>query len=734
MKQIIQNYKTGELRLVDVSVPGLRKGFIRVRTHASLVSVGTERTMLDLARKSLLGKAVARPDLVKQVLNKIRTDGLGEAYRQAMGRLDTPLPLGNSAAGIVTGVGEGVDGFSVGDRVACSGSGYASHSEIICVPQTLTVRIPDGVSDEAASFVTLGSIAMHGIRTANVTFGERVVVLGLGLLGQLAVQILSASACRVLGLDTDARKVELALAHGTHAGAVIGKDDVSSAVRHFTNGEGADAVLIFASTESNEPIELAAEISRERGRIVVPGLVGLQIPRKQFYAKEIDFVVSRAWGPGVYDPEYESGSDYPLPFVRWTAQRNMGHFLGMMSDGKVRIDHLVTHRFPLEQALDAYDMILEGKEPVIGLVLHYPRTEGESPPRTHVILQPEKEVSKAVEKGTVHIGVIGAGLFTRGTLLPILKETHGIAFRGICTSTGISGGSVGEKYGFHYATTDPVKILEDADTTLVMVLTRHGSHSKWVCEALRARKNVFVEKPLSINESQLAQIIQTHSESRPLNSEAPFLMVGFNRRFAPMTQEAIGFFSRVPRPLMVSVRVNVGHIPKESWVHDPEEGGGNIIGEVCHFVDLIQAVTGSSPVRVYAQSVRASSDGVIAGDNVVITLTLADGSVGTITYSAMGDKAYGKERVEIFGGGTVCVIDNFRKMTWSHLGKHKQKGHFLRGADRGHRAEMNVLISALQSGQGSPVSFQSYVATTRATFAVMESLRTGSPVDIDPSL
>jgi predicted dehydrogenase len=463
-------------------------------------------------------------------------------------------------------------------------------------------------------------------------------------------------------------------------------------------------------------------------------LVGLQIPRKQFYAKELDFVVSRAWGPGVYDPEYESGNDYPLPFVRWTAQRNMAHFLEMMSDGKVRIDHLVTHRFPLEQALEAYDIILKGKEPVIGLVLHYPRQDGESLPGTHVILHPEKEVSKAVDKGNVRIGVIGAGLFARGTLLPSLRETPGIAFKGICTSTGISSESVGKKYGFQYSTTDPMKILHDPDTTLVMILTRHGSHAQWVCEALLARKNVFVEKPLCINESQLAQIIQTHSELRSLTSASPFLMVGFNRRFAPTTQEAIGFFSKVPRPLMVSVRVNVGHIPRESWVHDPEEGGGNIIGEVCHFVDLIQAVTGSSPVRVYAQSVRASSDGVIAGDNVVITLTLADGSVGTITYSAMGDKAYGKERVEIFGGGTVCVIDNFRKMTWSRLGKRKQKGHFLQGSDRGHRAEMNLLISALQSGQGSPVTFQSYVVTTRATFAVMESLRTGVPVEIDPSL
>ena len=730
MKQIIQNYRTGELSLLEVPSPGLKKGFVLVRTQASLVSVGTERSMMDLARKSLLGKAMARPDLVKQVLNKIRTDGLGEAYRQAMGRLDTPIPLGNSAAGIVAGIGDGVEGFSVGDRVACSGSGYASHSEIISVPHTLTVRIPDGVDDEAASFVTLGSIAMHGIRTANLTFGERVVVLGLGLLGQLAVQILNASGCRVIGLDIDARKAELALAHGAHAAAVIGRDDVSSAVRHFTNGEGADAVLIFASTESNDPIELAAEVSRERGRIVVPGLVGLDIPRKQFYAKELDFVVSRAWGPGVYDPEYESGSDYPLPFVRWTAQRNMAHFLEMVSERKVRIDPLITHRFPIERALEAYDMILKGREPVVGLVVHYPRGLEEAPSETRTIFIRQKEAVKPVGNGAVQLGVIGAGLFARGTLFPILKEIRGIGLRGICTSRSVNGGSVGRKYGFHYATTDPAKVLEDPDTTLLMILTRHGSHAKWVCEALRARKKVFVEKPLCVNESQLAQIVETYSGLQSGDVAPPFLMVGFNRRFAPTMQEAIGFFSKVPRPLIVSVRVNVGHIPRESWVHDPEEGGGNVIGEVCHFVDLIQAVTGSLPVRVYAQSVRAESDAVISGDNVVITVTLADGSVGTITYSAMGDKAYGKERVEIYGGGTVCVIDNFKKLTWTGQGKRKEKGRFLQGADRGHRAEMNLLVSALQSGQGAPVSFQSYVATTRATFGAMESLRTGNPIDI----
>jgi predicted dehydrogenase/threonine dehydrogenase-like Zn-dependent dehydrogenase len=740
MNQLVQNYKTGKLQRVHVPPPALKSGCILVETHASLVSLGTERSMLDLAKKSLIEKAVARPDLVKQVIRKIKTEGLTETYRQAMERLDTPVPLGYSSSGRVIAVGEGVEGFSEGDRVACAGSGHASHSEIVCVPKTLVVKIPHDVSFESAAFVALGSIAMHGIRMAGTNFGERVVVMGLGLLGQLAVQLLNAAGCPVCGLDIDPKKVEMALAHGAQAGAVIDRDDVVDRVRSFTDGHGADGVIILASTPSNDPIELAAEIARERGHIVVPGLVGLDIPRKTFYEKELRFLVSKAWGPGIHDPDYESGQDYPFPLVRWTAQRNMAHFIDLIGDGRVKVDPLITHRFPFEQATEAYDLILKQKGPVIGVILNYGgsgRRQSEPPVIQPRLLQEKKvmltddEAKPVAGEPIISIGLIGAGLFARGILLPAFKGIEGVRFRGVCTSRGISGEHIGRKNNFEYCTTDPGEIIKDASIDLVMVLTRHGSHAKWVCEALGAGKKVFVEKPLCINESELAQIRLTYSEVRSKNGDPPFLMVGFNRRFSPMTQEAIGIFSGVSRPLMITVRANVGPIAKESWVHDPNEGGGNIIGEVCHFVDLVQALTGSEPIRVYAQPARSREEGSFPEDNVAITLTMADGSVCTIHYTALGNKGFERERIEVFGGGIVCAIENFKNLTLNRDGKQSRTGSWFQNMDKGHKAEMALLISHLRKRQPPPVSFESYVGTTRATFTAMESLRTGKPVDID---
>ena len=752
MKQVIQNYNTGELILAEVPAPSLGNNSLLIRTETSLVSVGTERYMLDLAKKSLIGKALARPDLVKQVINKVQTEGLGEAWRQSKGRLDTPVPLGYSAAGVVTAVGNSVTGFAVGDRVACAGSGIASHAEILRVPQTLAVKIPDNVGFEAASFVALGGIAMHAIRMAELTFGERVVVLGLGLLGQLAVQILNSAGYWVFGADVVPSKVKMALEHGAHDGATIGQDDVVSAVRTLTGAHGADAVIIFASSKSNDPIELAAGLARERGRIVVPGLVGLDIPRKVFYEKELDFLVSRAWGPGMYDPAYEAGKvDYPLSFVRWTAQRNMAHFLEMLSDGKVMVEHLITYRFPIDRAVEAYEMILNGKEPVIGVILTYPgkpdfsrrvdlgRGDNGSPQRTPRTQRlPEKtpqssarSASSAVNKDSVvSIGLIGAGLFAKGTLLPALKGIEGAKPWAVATSTGLSGEHIAKKYSLAYYTTDVKEILEDPEIDLVMILTRHGSHASLVCEALRSGKHVYVEKPLCLNEKQLDEIVNLYSSLFTSHSSRPYLVVGFNRRFAPTTQFLLKHLQGIATPKIVTVRANVGYIPPEVWVHDPEQGGGNIIGEACHFVDLIQTLTQSHPISVYASAVRSESEAVIPDDNMVITLTMADGSVGNIVYTALGDKAYQRERVELFAGGGVGVIENFKTALWSQGGQRKKMGNILTGVDRGYQAEMQALIGSLREDRPFPVSFDSYVATTKATFAAMESLRTGQPVNI----
>ncbi len=738
MKQVIQNYNTGELVLAEVPTPGLQHNTILVRNQASLISVGTERYMLDLARKSLIGKALARPDLVKQVINKVRTEGLSEAYRQSMGRLDTPVPLGYSAAGIVTAVGDNVTGFSVGDRVACAGSGIASHAEVLRVPQTLAVKIPDNVSFEAASFVALGGIAMHAIRLADLTFGERVVVLGLGLLGQLAVQILNAAGYRVFGVDVVPAKVDMALEYGAHAGGVIGRDNIVHAVQTFSDGHGADAVLIFASTKSNEPIELAAELARERARIVVPGLVGLDIPRKVFYEKELRFVISRAWGPGMYDPDYEAGKvDYPVSFVRWTAQRNMAHFLEMLSEGRVTVDHLITHRFPIDRALDAYEMILNGKEPVIGVVLTYPgqpdlarRVDIAKPKATPPIGKSKKLQTSRKEK--VAIGLVGAGLFARGTLLPALRGLEGVTLRGVATSRGVSAEHIARKYGLSYYTTDVQEIFSDPEIDLVLILTRHGSHASLVTQALRAGKHVFVEKPLALTQAQLAEVISAYQEAKA--QREPILAVGFNRRFAPTTQFLLEHTRRTDTPKMVTIRVNVGYIPPDSWVHDPIQGGGNVIGEVCHFVDLVQALTGALPVSVFARAVEAESEAVLPQDNVAITLAMSDGSVGTIIYTTLGTKSYQRERVEVFAGGGVGVIENFKTASWTQEGKRRKWGHVLSGVDRGHRAEMQALIAAVREGKAFPVSFESYVSTTLATFAAMESLRTGQPVPVQNPL
>jgi predicted dehydrogenase/threonine dehydrogenase-like Zn-dependent dehydrogenase len=747
MKQLLQNYKTGRLQIQEV--PALPAGSYRVvvRTFASLVSVGTEKSMLELARKSLLGKAMARPDLVRQVIAKAQAEGILEAWRQAMGRLDTPVPLGYSSAGVVIDVGPGVQGFAVGDRVACAGSGYAGHAEVVSVPVNLCVKIPEGVDFESAAFVALGGIALEAVRMARVSLGETVVVIGLGLLGQIAVQLLNAAGCHVIGMDIHPRKAEMALQHGAEAVATD-YSVLSALCRQRTGNHGADAVIILAATPSNEPLERAAELCRERGRIVAAGLVGLQIPRKPFYDKELELVVSRAWGPGLYDPHYtEKGLDYPLAYARWTAKRNMEEFLAQLAKGAIRVDHLITHRFPFDRAPEAYELILEGKEPYIGVLLTYEREPDLS--RTVVVKRDQRgqrgqesqrgQISSVPSvpsalSGPLGVGLIGAGQFAAGTLLPILKGLKGLRFRGVATATGLSARHVADKFGFEYCTTDYHEILKDPEIALVFILTRHGAHAPLVAEALRAGKHVFVEKPLALNPEQLRELVRAYKGPEGLDgpsvSSVPsgsLLMVGFNRRFSPFAKWLKDRFADIPEPLAVHCTVNAGPVPPDHWVHDPEQGGGRIIGEVCHFVDLIQYLTGSLPVRVYAETL--TSRGYKPSDNVVITLKMANGAIGSITYVAGGDKRYPRERVEVFGGGAVGVIENFKAATFIRGGRKMRIRNWL-SVDRGHRGEVEALLSAIRAGGPAPVAFEEYVYTTLATFAIEESLRKGTPVRI----
>ena len=741
MKQVLQSYKSGVLKLTEVPIPALKGGHVLVRTVASLVSVGTEKYMLELARKSLVGKALARPDLARQVIAKAQAEGVLEAWRQAMGRLDTPMPLGYSSAGVVMDVGPGVEGFTVGDRVACAGSGYAGHTEVASAPSNLCVRIPDGVDFESAAFVALGSIALEAVRMARVSLGDTVVVIGLGLLGQIAVQILNTAGCHVIGMDISSQKVEMALQHGAES---VASDyhQLSAICCQRTASYGADSVVILAATSSNEPLEQAAELCRERGRIVATGLVGLEIPRKPFYDKELELIVSRAWGPGLYDPSYtEKGLDYPIAYARWTAKRNMVEFLAQLAKRTVRVDHLITHRFPFERALEAYEFILGGKEPYMGVLLSYPESEVQGLESRVVWLRQQMADSNhppsaigrrpsAIIHQPLAIGLIGAGQFATGTLLPAMKGLKDLRFRGVATSTGLSARHVAEKFGFGYCTTDYHEILNDPEIALVFIFTRHGSHPRFVTEALTTGKHVFVEKPLALNLEQLRVVVETF-DVRDYSSVQTLLMVGFNRRFSPFAQWLKERFAQVDEPLAVHCTVNAGFVPRDHWVHDPEQGGGRIIGEVCHFVDLIQYLTGSLPVRVYAETIKAR--GYQPSDNVTITLRMANNAVGSITYVAGGDKRYPRERVEVFGGGAVGVIENFKAATFTRGGRKRHIRNWL-SVDRGYRDEIKVLVAAIRSGGQSPVAFEEYVYTTLATFAIEESLRRGVPVAVDPCL
>ena len=726
MKQVLQNYRTGELSVADVPVPVVRSGGLLVRNVNSLVSAGTERQMIDLAKKSLLGKARARPDLVKQVIDKVRNEGLKVAYQQAMSRLDTPLPLGYSSAGEVVDVGSGVEEFRPGDRVACSGVGYAAHAESIFAPKNMCARIPDEVSFESAAFAALGGIALHGVRSAELTLGESVVVIGLGLLGQIAFQILKASGCAVFGVDIDPEKVALARELGIDEGAVIGQDDVPAQVRTFTRGYGADAVIVMASASSNEPIELAAEVARERAHIVATGLIGLDVPRRMFYDKELDLRIPRAWGPGIHNEYYERrGESYPLSYVRWTSQRNMEQFLHLLSRGQVRLEEIITHRFPIEEAETAYAM-LTGKadERYIGVLFTYGDREDTPVLGDTLSLEDTRSDRRKGRKGKgeVDLGVIGAGQFCRGTLLPIVKKLDFVNLKGVATASGLSSRDVGDRFGFEYCTSDYLKVLEDPDVDCVMIATRHDLHAPFAIEALKHGKDVFLEKPLALDISQLRELAEVYrgSERR--------LMVGFNRRFSPFSTKAKELLGHSTEPMIVHCRINAGFVAKDSWIQAPEEGGGRIVGEICHFVDLIQYFAGAMPTRVYAETISNQSETYSAADNVIISMKLEGGSTASILYAANGDKSFPRERIEVFRDGSVCLIDNFRRMSFTKGGTRKRMKRA--NLDWGYRNELTLFFSCIKDGKELPVDFEEYVFATLTTFATVESISKSSPMDV----
>ncbi len=562
MKQVVQSYRSGELAIVDLPVPLPRAGQVLVRSRASLVSAGTEKYMLDLARRSLLGKALARPDWVRQVVDKARSDGVLEAYRQACARLDQPLPLGYSVSGEVVGVGTGVSGLSVGDRVACAGTGYASHAEYVSVPENLSVRLPAHVDFKSGAFVALGAIAVHAMRVAETQLGHRLAVIGLGLLGQLIAQIAAAAGASVVGTDPDPARRRLAVELGVEATAATA-DEFAALCAEWSRGAGVDAVLIAAHTESNGPIELAARVCRERARVVAVGTVGMQIPRKAFFEKELGLLISRAWGPGAFDPGFEERNvRYPLAYVRWTARENMEEFLRLVQRGRIRLTPIITHRFPIELAQEAYELV-SGKraEQFLGVLLTY----GSEPERRgRIPLDRGCRTLAATSEGEVRISLIGGGLYARGTLLPAMKQLPGVLYRGIATARGLTGRHLGERFGFAYCAADYREILADAETDLVMILTRHDSHARLMAEALEAGKHVFVEKPLAVDRDQLRRALRAY-EAFGANRQR-VVMVGFNRRFSPLAQWIKEQFADTREPLAVHCTVNAGRVPGDHWV------------------------------------------------------------------------------------------------------------------------------------------------------------------------
>lgn len=723
MKQVFQDAQTAEITVVDVPAPKLLAGCVLVRTAASLVSSGTERASSEFAGKNLLQKARVRPDLVREVLNKIRRDGVATAVSAIRNRLGQPSAPGYSSAGTVIAVGEGVVDIIPGDRVACSGAGHAMHAEFACVPRMLVAKIPSpAITFEEAAFTTLGAVSLHGVRNADVKLGDVVAVIGLGLLGQLTVQILKAAGCCVMGMDISAERAELALRLGANAVATS-----SSSFRdiclQFSSGNGVDSVLIAAQSSSNDPVEVAGAVARNRAVIVAVGTVAMNIPRRTFYEKELDFRVSRSYGPGRYDSAYEQkGIDYPIGYVRWTETRNMQAFLNLLGDGrkdrKLQLRSLITHRFSIAQAQSAYDLITgKTNEGSLGVLITYPEAAEAT---AHVRLLEERVNSK---HHSIKIGFLGTGNFAMSTLLPVIKQVGGVDMIVASAASGPHARHAAAKFGFHGCTTDETQIFCNPEVNTVVIATRHHLHAGQVLEAVNTGKHVFCEKPLCLNEAELAEI----AAARDRQPSRGVLMVGFNRRFSPLAVRMRHFLQRVREPLALHYRVNAGFLSADHWLNDPLQGGGRILGEVCHFVDFLCFLTGSSPVEVETRSLP--NPGQYSNDNVVCSLRFADGSLGTIAYLANGDKAFSKERVEVFGGGDVAVLENFRSLELVRNGKKRVFRSLLR-QDKGHRGEWGAFLAAIRNGGESPILFGDIVNTTMATFALEESRCLGRPVAV----
>ena len=701
MKQILQNLKTGLTESVEVPAPRAGFGHVLIRSRRSLISAGTERMLVDFGKANLIEKARQQPDRVRLVLDKIKTDGLMPTLDAVLNKLDQPLPLGYCNVGEVIELGAKVEGFTVGDRVASNGK----HAEIVNVPLNLCARIPNSVSDDAAAFTVIGAIALQGIRLVQPTLGEAVVVTGLGLIGQFAVQLLRANGCRVLGIDFDDSRLEMARSFGAEVVNLSAGEDPLDAAERFSRGRGVDAVLVSAATTSSEPLHQAALMSRKRGRIVLVGVTGLALSRDDFFKKELTFQVSASYGPGRYDPNYEEkGQDYPVGFVRWTEQRNFEAVLDMLADGRLNVKPLISHRFNLDQAEAAY-AVVGGSEPSMGILLEYP-TRGDKP--DSVMRDPTVRLRATPPSGTGRapaLAFVGSGNYATGVLIPAFKAA-GAHLVSVASSAGVSGAHAGKKFGFENTTTETAGLFSDPKVNALVITTRHDTHARFAVQALEAGKHVFVEKPLCLTLAELEDITIAHTRLMK-QGKAPLVMVGFNRRFAPQVQKIKSLLAGTSGPKSLVMTVNAGAIPLDHWTQDAAIGGGRIIGEACHFIDLLRFLAGAT-IESHTSATMES----VGGDTLTINLRFADGSIGAVHYFANGCKAFPKERLEVFVSGRVLQLDNFRRLSgfgWPGFRKMN-----LWRQDKGQWHCAKAFVEALEQGGPAPIPFVELIEVSRA--------------------
>lgn len=718
MKQLSQRLRDGAMSVIEVPLPLLERGMVLVRNHYSMISAGTEGSTAASARKGLIGKARERPQQVRQVLEVVAQQGPIQAYRAVQKKLEAWSPMGYSSAGVVIQVAPDVQGFSVGDLVACAGAGYANHAEIVAVPVNLCVPLPAGADLGRAAYNALGAIAMQGVRQADLRLGETCVVIGLGLLGQLTGLILRASGIRVIGVDINARSIELAQDHFAELCFTMGAAGAEAEVARLTSGIGADAVIITAATDSVEPVNLAGRLLRKRGTVVIVGLVPTAFDRDpDYYRKELSLKMSCSYGPGRYDPVYEEkGLDYPAGFVRWTEKRNMQAFQQMMASGVIDIGYLTTHRFPLDQSAAAYDLILNKTEPYLGILIEYDQSRELL--RERVTVAADRRPAAVQVPG---ISFIGAGSYAMSHLLPNLPADGSITRRGIATSSGTSARSVAERFSFAFCGADVADVLGDPETHAVFIATRHDSHARYVLSALEAGKHVFVEKPLALNEGELEAI------AAALPAAGTNLMVGFNRRFSPLVSEIRSQFGTGPMAMIY--RVNAGFIPGDNWVQDAQVGGGRIIGEVCHFIDTMTCLCGSLPEKVHAFVMAGAEQ---FADTVVINLRFENGAIGSLSYFANGPKRMPKEYIEVYKGGQSAVLTDFRELTT--YGAKGTKHRKLFSQDKGQAEMVRKVVQSMRDGAPAPIPFSEIRAVTQATFAVLRSLRERAELPVDTSV